>query len=164
MEKTEREKPIMVAVEWLDNLLVLIALVLIFYYLLDANWLFIILLTLFIIYPYCCFHVQKVKFYQDRMVIIRPFLIFRTKKIVPYDQIEYICDFISYFNKVREKKGIFCLFDYDLYVYVKNKKQLMGIPMPFAKQKRKKLMDFIASKEIHADWGRYEKKLKVGCK
>ncbi len=44
---------------------------------------------------------------------------------------------------------------YDVYVYVKNKKQPIGIPMPSSSIDKEKLKQLIESKRIEAEWGIY---------
>lgn len=105
-------------------------------------------LTAFVItYPLWCFSVQSVLFYDECIVIFRPFVF--CKKIIFYDQIEYIKD-------TSIGKFFATTSPFDLDVYIRGKKHPIGISMPSSLQKRDKLKKIIESKEIQAEWGMYK--------
>lgn len=78
------------------------------------------------------------------MVVFQPF-IFR-KRIISYEQIEHI-------EEVTVGKFFPNASPFDLYVYVKDKKQPIGIPMPSSKLNERKFKKLIESKGIRANWG-----------
>lgn len=106
-----------------------------------------LLIAFVLIYPLWCSGVQFVKFCEDCIIIFRPFIL--SKKIILYEQIEYVKD-------VTYGRTTAVLTPYDLYIYIKGKKQPVGVPMPSSSQNKEKLKKMIVSKGIKANWGIYE--------
>ncbi len=101
-------------------------------------------ITFALTYPLWCFGVQSVNFFEDRIVIFRPFIF--SRKILPYKQIDHI-------KEVTYGRTTAVLIPYDVYLYIKEEKRPMGIPMPSSSKKQEKLRQLIASKGIKAEWG-----------
>lgn len=95
-------------------------------------------------YPLWCSGVQSVKFFEDCIIVFRPFIF--CKKIILYEQIDYI-------KEATHGRTTPVLVPYDVYIYIKGKKHPMGIPMPSSSQKQKKLKQLISSKGVQAEWG-----------
>jgi hypothetical protein len=112
-----------------------------------TNW-FWIICPFVAFYPFLCFGVQFVRFYEDSMVIIRPFNLLHIKTVITYNKIERISDVI-------QGRSTVILSPYDLHVYVKDKKRPIGIPMPSPRQNREQFMKLIETKGICAEWGIY---------
>lgn len=112
-----------------------------------TNW-FGIICSFVAFYPFLCFSVQFVRFYEDYMVIIRPFNLLHVKTVITYNKIERISDVI-------QGRSTVILSPYDLHVYVKDKKRPIGILMPSPRQNREQLMNLIETKGICAEWGIY---------
>jgi len=110
-----------------------------------TNW-FWIICPFVAFYPFLCFGVQFVRFYEDYMVIIRPFNLLHVKTVITYNKIERISD------ALQRSTFLSC---YDLHVYVKDKKRPIGIPMPSPRQKREQFMKQIETKGIRVEWGIY---------
>ena len=72
-------------------------------------------------YPLWCFGVQSVRFCDDCVIVFRPFMF--SKKIILYEQIDNM-------KEVTYGRTTAVLVPFDVYMYVKGKKQPMGIPMP----------------------------------
>ena len=114
----------------------------------DGNWTnwFLIISPFVASYPFLCFGVQFVRFYEDSMVIIHPFNLLHIKTVITYNKIERISD------ALQRSTFLSC---YDLHVYVKDKKRPIGIPMPSPRQKREQFMKLIETKGIRVEWGIY---------
>jgi hypothetical protein len=110
-----------------------------------TNW-FWIISPFVAFYPFLCFGVQFVWFYEDSMVIIHPFNLLHIKTVITYYKIERISD------ALHRSTFLSC---YDLHVYVKDKKRPIGIPMPSPRQNREQFMKLIETKGICAEWGIY---------
>lgn len=110
-----------------------------------TNW-FWIISPFVVFYPFLCFGVQFVRFYEDYMVITHPFNILHIKTVITYNKIERISD------ALQRSTFLSC---YDLHVYVKDKKRPIGIPMPSPRQNREQFMKLIETKGICAEWGIY---------
>lgn len=141
------EKPVAEVTGGIDFFIFFIVCEVGIYLWLEACW--TLLLPFVILFPWCCTSLQKVKLYQDSMVIIRPLLLFRAKKTIPYDRIK----------KTEGLSGKFIVSElpFDMFVYVNGRKRPFGIPMPLARQEKKKFKDLIESKGITVDWGWYGK-------
>ena len=113
-----------------------------------TNW-FWIICPFVAFYPFLCFGIQFVRFYEDYMAIIRPFNLLHVKTVITYNKIERISDVI-------QGRSTVILSPYDLHVYVKDKKRPIGIPMPSPRQKREQFMKLIETKGIRVEWGIYE--------
>ena len=98
-------------------------------------------------YPLWCFGICYVKFYEEYLIVIQPFCLFRTI-MIKYDQIEYV-------KETTYGKHTVNLSPWDLYVYVKGKKKPIGIPMPKSSRKQETLKNLIESKGIPVEWGIY---------
>lgn len=105
------------------------------------------LITFALTYPLWCFGICCVKFYEEYLIVVQPFCMFRTR-MIKYDQIEYV-------KETTYGKYTVNLSPWDLYVYVKGKKEPIGIPMPWSSQKQKKMKNLIESKGIPVEWGMY---------
>ena len=110
-----------------------------------TNW-FWIISPFVVFYPFLCFGVQFVRFYEDYMVITHPFNILHIKTVITYNKIERISD------ALQRSTFLSC---YDLHVYVMYKKRPIGIPMPSPRQNREQFMKLIETKGICAEWGIY---------
>lgn len=84
------------------------------------------------------------QYYEDFMVVFQPFIF--KKRIISYEQIEHI-------KEVTVGQFFPNASPFDLYVYVKDKKQPIGIPMPSSKLNKRKFKKLIESKGIRANWG-----------
>ena len=119
---------------------------LIVYYLYDGfDWIAFLVSSL-ICYPLWCFGIQSVKFYEDYIIVFRPFIF--SKKIITYDQIDHIKDVLY-----GRTTPVFV--PYDVYIYIKGKKQPMGIPMPSSTENKEKIKKIVEQKGIQAEWGIY---------
>ena len=107
------------------------------------DWIAFIISSL-ICYPLWCFGVQSVKFYEDCIIVFRPFIF--SKKTITYDQIDHIKD-------VLHGRTTPVFVPYDVYIYINGKKQPTGISMPSSSQEQERLRQLIASKDIQAEWG-----------
>lgn len=111
------------------------------------NWIaFLIIFAL--TYPLWCFGICYVKYYEEYMIVVQPFCLFRTR-IIRYDQIEYI-------KEATYGKHTVKLSPWDLFIYVKDKKEPIGIPMPKSKRKQQILKSIVEFKGISIKWGLYE--------
>lgn len=144
-----KRKSISKTASWYFLILPFVSSILLLYSGVDwTNW--IVIISQFVIfYPLLCFGVQIVWFYEDNMTIIRPFNLFRIKKKITYNQIDHI-------KEVNLGRTTLVLSPYDLLVYVKDKKQPVGIPMPSPRQNREQFKKLIESNGIQAEWGIYE--------
>lgn len=84
------------------------------------------------------------KFFEDCIIVFRPFIF--CKKIILYEQVDHI-------KEVTYGRTTAVLVPYDVYIYIKGKKQPTGIPMPSSSQEQERLRQLIASKDIQAEWG-----------
>ena len=109
------------------------------------DWIAFIISSL-ICYPLWCFGVQSVKFYEDCIIVFRPFIF--SKKTITYDQIDHIKD-------VLHGRTTPVFVPYDVYIYINGKKQPTGIPMPWSSQNKEILKNLIETKGIKAEWGIY---------
>ena len=118
---------------------------LILYLLLYDGWDWIAFLISFALtYPLWCFGVQSVEFFEDCIIVFRPFIF--CKKIILYEQIDHI-------KEVTYGRTTPVLVPYDVYVYIKGGKKPTGIPMPSSSQKKEKLKKLIETKGIETEWG-----------
>lgn len=145
MTQSETEKPVVEVIGGIDFFILFIVCEVGIYLWLKAYW--TLLVPFVILFPWCCVSLQKVKLYQNSMVIIRPLLLFWAKKTIPYDRIKNI--------EGLSGKFIMSELPFEMFVYVNGRKLPFGIPMPMTKQKKKKFKDFIVSKEIPVKWGWY---------
>lgn len=143
-----RKTPLVKAVSWYSLLIPLMSSALLSYkYGTWTDWILIVV-PFVVSYPLLCLGVTCVKFCDECMIIIRPFLLLHMKKSYYYSQI----DFIKETSKVRSGANFA---PGDLYIYIKNKQQPIAVPMPLSSKKQEQLKKLIESNGIRAEWGIY---------
>lgn len=141
MKTTNKGKLILTTASWYSLLIALLSCAAVSFYAKKFNW--ILFITLFaILYPLLCYTFVFVKFYEDRIVVIRPLSFIHHRKIYLYTQIDYLRVLNKYFS--REP--------FDLLVYLRNQKKTIALPLPFSIKKEKKLESLMQSKGIKITW------------
>ena len=141
MHLSDRRKPLVKTISWY-SLICPVACVCAMLY--DGFDWKTFLITFALTYPLWCFGVQSVKFFEDCIIVFRPFIF--CKKIILYEQVDHI-------KEVTYGRTTAVLVPYDVYIYIKGKKQPTGISMPSSSQEQERLRQLIASKDIQAEWG-----------
>ena len=130
-------KPILTSVSWNILLTTIICAIIMLCYHKDDFWLMVSILVC-LLYPLLCYGFVIVKYYNDCVVVIRPFHFIRIKTIVLYKQI--VC--------VKVSSTFFAMASESVLIYLKNKKRPIATPHPFFEKKQQELEEFIKSKEI----------------
>lgn len=138
MKTSNNNEPLLRQFTWLNLIMLTIGWPILFYFF-DLDWKTIIVL-LVLWYPFMCYAIAEVKFYDDCITIIRPLFFLRLKRTIKYEQIAYM-----------RVPGDYRLI-LGLNVYLIDGKRPIEIPLPLVAKKQNKLKLLLKTKGIKLEW------------